>query len=54
MSSAMNGVDGAMATVIGLDGKVVDDICKDVTKEVLYIIEAVNFNCPGQTVSCRT
>ena len=49
MSSAMNGVDGAMAAVIGLDGKVVDDICKDVTKSD-YIIEAVNFNCPGQTV----
>ncbi len=49
MSSAMNGIDGAMAAVIGLDGKIVDDICKGVTKSN-SIIEAVNFNCPGQTV----
>ena len=49
MTSAMTNVDGAMAAVIGLDGKMVDDICKDATKEG-SLIEAVNFNCPGQTV----
>lgn len=49
MSDAMNNIDGAMAAVIGLDGNVVDEICKQRTKEN-QIIEAVNFNCPGQTV----
>ena len=49
MSSAMVGVDGAMAAVIGLDGNKVRDICKEASKDGA-IIEAVNFNCPGQTV----
>ena len=48
MSSAMVDVDGAMA-VIGLDGSKVSDICKEASKDGA-IIEAVNFNCPGQTV----
>ena len=49
MSSAMVDVNGAMAAVIGLDGNKVRDICREVSK-VGAIIEAVNFNCPGQTV----
>ena len=49
MSSAMVDVDGAMAAVIGLDGNKVRDICREASK-VGAIIEAVNFNCPGQTV----
>ena len=49
MSSAMKKVDGAMAAVIGLDGEIVDHLCKGTTKDG-NIIEAVNFNCPGQTV----
>ena len=49
MSSAMVDVDGAMAAVIGLDGHKVRDICKEASKDGA-IIEAVNFNCPGQTV----
>ena len=49
MSSAMVGVDGAMAAVIGLDGNKVRDICKEASKDGA-IVEAVNFNCPGQTV----
>ncbi len=49
MSSAMVDVDGAMAAVIGLDGNKVRDICREATKDGA-IIEAVNFNCPGQTV----
>ena len=49
MSSAMVDVDGAMAAVIGLDGNKVRDICKEASKDGA-IIEAVNFNCPGQTV----
>ena len=49
MSSAMVDVNGAMAAVIGLDGNKVSDICKEASKDGA-IIEAVNFNCPGQTV----
>ena len=49
MSSAMVDVDGAMAAVIGLDGNNVNDICKEASKNGA-IVEAVNFNCPGQTV----
>ena len=49
MSSTMVDVDGAMAAVIGLDGNKVRDICREASKDGA-IIEAVNFNCPGQTV----
>ena len=49
MSNAMEHIDGAMAAVIGIEGDSVDKVCKQETKEN-NIIEAVNFNCPGQTV----
>ena len=49
MSSAMENIDGAMAAVIGLDGDTVNKLCK-ISSEDNKIIEAVNFNCPGQTV----
>ena len=49
MSLAMVDVDGAMAAVIGLDGNRVRDICREASKDDA-VIEAVNFNCPGQTV----
>ncbi len=49
MAEAMNHVDGGMAAVIGLDAKVVNEICIESSKDN-EIIEAVNFNCPGQTV----
>ena len=49
MSSEMQNIDGAMAAVIGMDGNAVNEICKQETKDN-NIIEAVNFNCPGQTV----
>ena len=49
MSNAMRGIDGAMAAIIGLSGNEVDEICKQLSDQD-SIIEAVNFNCPGQTV----
>jgi len=49
MSNAMRGIDGAMAAVIGLNGNEVDELCKHLSNQD-SIIEAVNFNCPGQTV----
>ncbi len=49
MSKAMDNIDCAMAAVIGLDGDIVNDLCRSCSKDN-EIIEAVNFNCPGQTV----
>ena len=49
MSNAMRDIDGVMAAVIGLSGNEVDEICKQLSNQD-SIIEAVNFNCPGQTV----
>ena len=49
MSAAMENIDGTMAAVIGLDGSLVDEICVQSSKND-EIVEAVNFNCPGQTV----
>ena len=49
MSNAMRGIDGGMAAIIGLSGNEVDEICKQLSNQD-SIIEAVNFNCPGQTV----
>ena len=49
MSNAMRHIDGAMAAVIGIKGDLVNEICKQETKDN-NVIEAVNFNCPGQTV----
>ena len=39
----------ARTAVIGLDGETVNKLCK-ISSEDNKIIEAVNFNCPGQTV----
>ena len=49
MSNAMRDIDGSMAAIIGLSGNEVDEICKQLSNQD-SIIEAVNFNCPGQTV----
>ena len=40
---------GAMAAVLGLDDNVVVDICQSLTGEA-NVVEAVNFNSPGQIV----
>ena len=49
MSNSMRDIDGSMAAVIGLSSNEVDEICKQLSNQD-SIIEAVNFNCPGQTV----
>jgi len=36
-----------MAAILGLEDQVVDDICHQITEEVVV---AANFNCPGQVV----
>ena len=49
MSNSMRDIDGSMAAIIGLSSNEVDEICKQLSNQD-SIIEAVNFNCPGQTV----
>ena len=49
MSNAMTNINGAMAAVIGIDGVKVDQVCKEISKNSA-VVEAVNYNCPGQTV----
>lgn len=38
---------GAMAAILGLDGPALEAVCRNVTSGV---VEAVNYNCPGQIV----
>ena len=45
--------EGGMAAVIGLDRNVIIDICEKVTAETA-LVQAVNFNCPGQVVIAGT
>ncbi|MTI79843.1 MAG: ACP S-malonyltransferase [Firmicutes bacterium] len=45
--------NGGMAAVLGLDGKTVDEICTKAATDG-HIVEAVNYNCPGQVVIAGT
>jgi [acyl-carrier-protein] S-malonyltransferase len=47
MQSAVSAGEGAMAAIIGLDDDAVREACASVTDGV---VEAVNFNAPGQVV----
>lgn len=46
MQEAVPVGEGAMAAIIGLEDDTINKICAEVNEEV----QAVNFNCPGQTV----
>ena len=48
MQDAVPGNEGAMAAIIGLEDETVIEICNDLNDE--YVLEAVNFNSPGQVV----
>ena len=50
MQEAVPVGEGAMAAIIGLDDKVIVDACNEISNAV----QAVNFNCPGQTVIAGT
>ena len=41
---------GAMAAVIGLDDATIESVCAEVASETGLVIEAVNYNAPGQLV----
>ncbi len=49
MQQAVPEGQGAMAAVLGLEARVLDELCKQSSQE-REIVEAVNFNAPGQTV----
>lgn len=41
---------GGMAAVISLDADVIDDVCAKVAAETGKVLQAANYNCPGQIV----
>jgi [acyl-carrier-protein] S-malonyltransferase len=49
MQSAVKSGEGAMAAILGLSDAEVVAVCQEVTTEQL-VVEAVNFNSPGQVV----
>src|SRR5690606_30320032 len=49
MQTAVPVGEGAMAAILGVDDAVIVDICRATSAEV-GVVEAVNFNSPGQVV----
>lgn len=50
MQSAVPAGEGAMAAVIGLDDAAVIEACSRTARELSAVVQAVNFNSPGQVV----
>lgn len=42
--------EGGMAAILALPRETVTAICEEVSKETNLVVQAVNFNCPGQIV----
>lgn len=53
MQEAVPVGEGSMAAIIGLSDEVILDTCEKTSKEA-GMVQAVNFNCPGQTVIAGT
>lgn len=49
MQEAVPVGEGAMAAILGLDDQNIIDVCDRINQSI-GTVEAVNFNCPGQTV----
>jgi len=47
MQAACEAVESTMAAIVGLEDKIVEDICATITDEVVV---PANYNCPGQLV----
>lgn len=47
MQKACEAVPSTMAAILGIDDKIVEEICASITDEVVV---AANYNCPGQLV----
>jgi [acyl-carrier-protein] S-malonyltransferase len=52
MQAAADATEGSMVSIIGLDEEKVQQLCNEAAKGEL--LQAVNFNCPGQTVVSGT
>ncbi|NND67686.1 MAG: ACP S-malonyltransferase, partial [Halioglobus sp.] len=50
MQTAVPVGEGAMAAIIGLDDEAINSICDSVAGERGEVVQAVNFNSPGQVV----
>lgn len=50
MQTAVPLGEGGMAAVLGLDDEQVTSICADASAESGHVVQAVNFNAPGQVV----
>jgi [acyl-carrier-protein] S-malonyltransferase len=50
MQDACDTEPGTMAAVLGLDDKLVEDICNSVSDDLDDIVVPANYNCPGQLV----
>jgi len=50
MAEAGNRQQGTMAAIIGMDGKVLKDLCEEIEKETGNIVRPANYNSPGQIV----
>tara|TARA_B100000902_G_C27297815_1_gene911033 strand:- start:1722 stop:2594 length:873 start_codon:yes stop_codon:yes gene_type:complete len=46
MQEACQNTNGAMAAILGLENKTVEDVCD----EIVEIVKPANYNCPGQLV----
>lgn len=51
MQKACDAVPSTMAAIIGLEDKVVEKVCEELTDE---LVVAANYNCPGQLVISGT
>ena len=50
MQEAVPVGEGAMAAVMGLSAEDIVNVCNEVEAECKQVVQAVNFNCPGQVV----
>jgi [acyl-carrier-protein] S-malonyltransferase len=50
MQKACEENPSTMAAIIGLEDKVVEQICQQVQQETLEVVVPANYNCPGQLV----
>lgn len=52
MTAAGDGADATMASILGLDDAVVEDVCREASEAGLVV--PANYNCPGQLVISGT
>jgi [acyl-carrier-protein] S-malonyltransferase len=50
MQQAVPKGEGGMAAILGLEAKIINSICQNISAQLNQIVEAVNFNTPEQTV----